>query len=201
MGNRQSNHFPDITDWKWDVDKVYVILYHYDLTRNAAINAISTTISESVSGIDHISACSIVVFNKEYQFQKQGIVTAYDPGHLSDNVLKHPLPFPNMNRSREDWRSWLLEKERDTYNPNTFDNVTNNFNHFVKDAASFFGYDLSQHPEFNDILNEGKENMRKLKEGTLRAALTAMPVSEIASDIAGIPAASNVSKHIRNNLL
>ena len=38
--------------------------------------------------IDHISACSIVVFNKEYQFQRQGIVTAYDPGHLSEHVLK-----------------------------------------------------------------------------------------------------------------
>ena len=41
------------------------------------------------SRIDHISACSIVVFNKEYQFQpRQGIITAYDPGHLAEHVLK-----------------------------------------------------------------------------------------------------------------
>jgi len=89
MGNRQTSHLPDITKWKWDPDQVYVILYQYDLTKNTTLNSISTTISESISGIDHISACSIVVFNKEYQFQRQhGIVTAYDPGHLSKHVLK-----------------------------------------------------------------------------------------------------------------
>merc|ERR1712168_1190784 len=196
MGNRQTSHLVNITQWDWDPDQVYVILYHYDLTKNTTLNSISTTISESISGIDHISACSIVVFNKEYQFQKQGIVTAYDPGHLSEHVLKKPLQFQNMNISQAEWRDWLVEKER-YYNPNTFDNVSNNFNHFVRDAASFFGYDLCQHDEFRDILNEGKENMKKIKEGNLRAAMTVMPVSEIASDVAGLPTVAKSSRVVR----
>ena len=54
MGNRQTSHLADITQstrsHKWDPDKVYVILYHYDLTKNTTLNSISTTISESISG-------------------------------------------------------------------------------------------------------------------------------------------------------
>ena len=50
MGNRQTSHLVNITEWKWDPDKVYVILYHYDLTKNTTLNYVSTTISESVSG-------------------------------------------------------------------------------------------------------------------------------------------------------
>jgi len=50
MGNQQTSHLPDITQWKWDPDQVYVILYHYDLTKNTTLNSISTTISESISG-------------------------------------------------------------------------------------------------------------------------------------------------------
>jgi len=198
MGNRQTSHLPDITKWKWDPDQVYVILYQYDLTKNTTLNSISTTISESISGIDHISACSIVVFNKEYQFQRQhGIVTAYDPGHLSEHVLREPLQFQNMNISQAEWQKWLNAKKQSDYNPSTFDNVSNNFNHFVRDAASFFGYDLCQHDDFRDILNEGKENMKKIKEGTLRAAMTVMPVSEIASDVAGLPTVAKVSRVAR----
>ena len=101
-----------------------------------------------------------------------------------------------MNISQAEWQNWLKEKER-YYNPSTFDNVSNNFNHFVRDAASFFGYDLCQHYEFRDILNEGKENMKKIKEGTLRAAMTVMPVSEIASDVAGLPTVARVSRVAR----
>jgi len=102
-----------------------------------------------------------------------------------------------MNISQVEWQEWLDEKKRTDYNPNTFDNVSNNFNHFVRDAASFFGYDLCQHYEFRDILNEGKENMKKIKEGTLRAAMTVMPVSEIASDVAGLPTVARVSRVAR----
>ena len=101
-----------------------------------------------------------------------------------------------MNISQAEWRKWLEEKQQ-YYNPATFDNVSNNFNHFVRDAASFFGYDLCQHDEFRDILNEGKENMKKIKEGTLRAAMTIMPVSEIASDVAGLPTIAKVSRVAR----
>ena len=111
-------------------------------------------------------------------------------------IFRKPLQFQNMNISQAEWRDWLVEKER-YYNPNTFDNVSNNFNHFVRDAASFFGYDLCQHDEFRDILNEGKENMKKIKEGTLRAAMTVMPVSEIASDVAGLPTVAKVSRVAR----
>ena len=110
--------------------------------------------------------------------------------------FRKPLQFQNMNISQAEWRDWLVEKER-YYNPNTFDNVSNNFNHFVRDAASFFGYDLCQHHEFRDILNEGKENMKKIKEGTLRAAMTVMPVSEIASDAAGLTTVARVSRVAR----
>ena len=111
-------------------------------------------------------------------------------------IFREPLQFPNMNISQAEWRKWLEEKQQ-YYNPSTFDNVSNNFNHFVRDAASFFGYDLCQHDEFRDILNEGKENMKKIKEGTLRAAMTIMPVSEIASDVAGLPTIAKVSRVAR----
>ena len=102
-----------------------------------------------------------------------------------------------MNISQTEWRDWLRNGEERYYNRDTFDNVSNNFNHFVRDAASFFGYDLCQHDEFRDILNEGKENMKKIKEGTLRAAMTVMPVSEIASDVAGLPTVARVSRVAR----
>lgn len=102
-----------------------------------------------------------------------------------------------MNISRAEWQNWLKEKEQSVYNPNTFDNVSNNFNHFVRDAASFFGFDLCQHDDFRNILNEGKENMKKIKEGTLRAAMTVLPVSEIASDAAGLNGVARVSRVAR----
>ena len=120
-------------------------------------------------------------------------------GHLISEIwiFREPLQFQNMNISRAEWHKWLKEKEQSDYNPNTFDNVSNNFNHFVRDAASFFGYDLCQHDEFRDILNEGKENMKKIKEGTLRAAMTVLPVSEIASDAAGLNGVARVSRVAR----
>ena len=103
-------------------------------------------------------------------------MTAYDPGHLSTNVLssvpnrtcftnyflhyklneRHPLRIQNMNRSRTEWTSWLQFQQKTNYNSENFDYVENNWNHFVKDATHFFGYDITAHSEFLEILQEGQ---------------------------------------------
>lgn len=186
MGNKSSS-LVDISNFNFDPEYVYIIVYHYDLTSNIAVNSISNSIMHSMSGIEHISSCSIVCFGKEYQFGRCGVMTAYDPGHLSTNVLRQPLRIQNMNRSKTEWTSWLELQQKTNYNSETFNYVDNNWNHFVKDATHFFGYDITSHSEFLEILREGQQNKEKLKRGALKGTILASTASEVVSNNVGQP--------------
>ena len=136
---------------------------------------------------------SIVAFECEYYFDSSGIVTLYEPGGLHKTISKRPLIVSNFTKTQADWDDWLRIQKSGEFAPDRFNFEHNNWNHFVLEAALFFGLDLMMYPDFVVIMEEPIKIKKKIIAGGVKSAGVA---SQMAANMPILAAQNPVSSNL-----